>query len=101
MLNGTALDRQDTFHIGEREGTKKSSNIEVTTSPGTFDQALDTFMIFAWTSMSRDITNPYDLVFKLRADDWNLPAADVQEVWQGILKSPLKGDDLKKLGDDD
>jgi len=84
-----------------REGTKKSSNIEVKTTPGTVDLALDAFTIFAWTSTSRNITNPYDLVFKLRADDRKLSAADVKEVWQGILKSTLKGDDLKKLGAED
>ena len=84
-----------------REGTKKSSNIEVKTTPGTVDQALDAFTIFAWTSTSRNITNPYDLVFKLRADDRKLSAADVKEVWQGILKSTLKGDDLKKLAAED
>jgi acylphosphatase len=81
-----------------REGTKKSSNIEVKTTPGTVDPALDTFTIFAWTSTTRNITNPYDLVFRLRPDDDKLSGAEVKEVWHGILKSTLKGDDLKKLG---
>ena len=84
-----------------REGTKKSSNIKVTTTPATVDQALDQFTIFAWTSTSRNITDPYDLVFKLRHKDKMLSKADVKDVWHGILKSTLKGDDLKKLHDDD
>ncbi len=84
-----------------REGTKKSSNIEVATTPATVDPALDAFTIYAWTSTSRNITNPYDLVFKLRADDGKLSEAEVKDVWQGILKSTLKGDDLKKLRPED
>jgi acylphosphatase len=84
-----------------REGTKKSSNIKVATTPGTVDQALDKFTIFAWTSTSRNITDPYDLVFKLRHKDKALSKDDVKDVWHGILKSTLKGDDLKKLHEDD
>ena len=96
-LQGDA-ERLDDAVAAIREGTKKSSNIEVKTTPVMVDQALDAFTIFAWTSTSRNITNPYDLVFKLRADDGKLSAAGVKEVWQGILKSTVKGDDLKKLG---
>jgi len=84
-----------------REGTKKSSNIQVATTPGTVDRALGNFTIFAWTSTSRDITNPYDLVFTLRPEDKTLPDTDVKNVWQGILRSTLKGDDLKKLREGD
>jgi acylphosphatase len=99
-LQGDA-DRLDSAVAAVRDGTKKSSNIEVATTPGTVDQALDNFTIFAWTSTSRNITDPYDLVFNLRQKDKTLSAADVKDVWQGILKSTLKGDDLKKLSDDD
>jgi acylphosphatase len=84
-----------------REGTKKSSGIEVRTAPATVNPALESFTIFAWTSTSRDITDPYDLVFRLRPDDKKLSPAQVKEVWRGILKSTLKGDDLKKLHPDD
>jgi acylphosphatase len=41
-----------------REGTKKFSNILVTTIPATVDTSLDAFTIFAWTSTSRNIANP-------------------------------------------
>jgi acylphosphatase len=99
-LQGDA-DRLDNAVAAIRNGTKKSSNIEVTTTPGTVDQALDNFTIFAWTSTSRNITDPYDLIFNLRPKDKTLSPADVKDVWQGILKSTLKGDDLKKLRDDD
>ena len=99
-LQGDA-DRLDDAVAAIRNGTKKSSNIEVTTTRGTVDQALDNFTIFAWTSTSRNITDPYDLIFNLRPKDKTLSAADVKDVWHGILKSTLKGDDLKKLRDDD
>ena len=84
-----------------QEGTKKSSNIKVTTTAAAVDPGLDAFKILAWTSTSRNITNPYDLVFHLRPDDGKLAPADVKTVWHGILQSTLKGDDLKKLGADD
>lgn len=99
-LQGDA-DRLDSAVAAVRDGTKKSSNIQVATTPGTVDQALNNFTIFAWTSTTRNITDPYDLVFNLRPNDKTLSAGDVKDVWQGILKSTLKGDDLKKLRDND
>ncbi|MGO9417995.1 acylphosphatase [Roseiarcus sp.] len=82
-------------------GTKRSSDIKVSTSPGKVDPALKAFTIDAWTSTTRNITNPYDLVFRLRTDDSKLGPADVKTVWHGILASTLSGDDLKKLRPDD
>jgi acylphosphatase len=84
-----------------RKGTKKSSDIKVTTAPTAVDPALDEFTVDDWTSTSRNITNPYNLVFKLRANDEVLSKSEVHDVWHGILISTLKGEDLKKLGDDD
>ena len=99
-LQGDA-DRLDSAVAAVRDGTKKSSNIQVATTPGTVDHALNNFTIFAWTSTTRNITDPYDLVFNLRPNDKTLSAGAVKDVWQGILKSTLKGDDLKKLRDND
>ena len=84
-----------------REGTKKSSNIEISTVPAAVDHTLSTFTIVDWTSTSRNITDPYTLVFRLRGGDNVISKPDAKVVWQGILKATLKGDDLKKLGDDD
>jgi acylphosphatase len=83
------------------EGTKRSSDIKVSTTEETVDPALNAFTIYAWTSTSRNITNPYNLVFHLRPDDGKLKPADVKTVWHGILQSTLKSDDLKKLRSDD
>ena len=99
-LQGDA-DRLEPAVAAVREGTKRSSNIEVETIPPPVDPALTAFTILAWTSTSRNITNPYDLVFRLRGDDSKLSPAEVKDAWHDILKSTLQGDDLKKLGPDD
>jgi acylphosphatase len=52
-----------------RDGTKKSSNVKVAVSKAAADPDLNTFAVVGWTSLSRDIKNPYDLVFTLRADN--------------------------------
>ena len=84
-----------------QEGTKKSSDIKVSTAEDKADPSLNAFTIFDWTSTTRNITNPYTLVFHLRPDDGQLAPENVKTVWHGILQSTLKGDDLKKLGPDD
>ena len=84
-----------------REGTKKSSNIKVTTAPAAVDPALSTFTIIDWTSTTRNITTPYTLVFKLRDSDKAISKSEAKDVWRGILNSTLKGEDLKKLTPDD
>ena len=94
-------DRLEPAVAAIRAGTKKSSGIEVHTAAAAVDPSSSAFTIYGWTSTTRAITNPYDLVFKLRPDDTRLSPPEVKAVWQGILKSTLKGDDLKKLGPDD
>ncbi|MBV9288506.1 MAG: acylphosphatase [Hyphomicrobiales bacterium] len=94
-------DRLNEAVVAIRAGTKKSSNIEVKTTPAAVDPALSTFTIIDWTSTSRNITNPYTLVFTLRSDDRAISKAEAKGVWHEILRTTLKGDDLKKLGPDD
>jgi len=84
-----------------RKGTKKSSNIGVSTAQTPVDAALKTFTVDDWTSTSRNITDPYNLVFKLRVDDKVISKSEAHDAWHGILASTLKGEDLKKLGADD
>jgi acylphosphatase len=99
-LQGDANRLPDALSAVE-EGTKKSSDIKVTRTPAAVDPTLSAFTIYAWTSTSRNITTPYDLVFHLRPDNGKLAPADVKTVWRGILQSTLKGDDLQKLRPDD
>ena len=84
-----------------RAGTRRSSDIEVKSSPATVDPKLDTFTVIDWTSTTRQITTPYRLVFKLRNTDETISKADVTDVWHDILRTTVQGDDLKKLGADD
>jgi acylphosphatase len=99
-LQGDA-NRLDLAVAAIRQGTKKSSNIDVITTQAAIDPALDTFTVVDWTSTSRNITNPYTLVFKLRANDKVISKAEAKDVWHEILRTTLNGDDLQKLGDDD
>jgi acylphosphatase len=99
-LQGTA-DRIDSAIAVIREGTKKSSKIKVNTAPTSVNSALNTFTANDWTSTSRNITNPYNLVFKLRVEDEVISKSEAKDVWHEILRTTLKGDDLKKLGDDE
>jgi acylphosphatase len=84
-----------------RDGTKKSSNIEVKTTASTVDPKLNTFTIIGWTSTSRNITTPYTLVFHQRSKDKTISESEAKDIWNEILRATLKGDDLKKFGGDD
>jgi acylphosphatase len=96
----------DENRIGEavmaiRDGTRRSSDVNVSTSPAKVDPGLDKFTVIAWTSASRNITHPYDLVFHLRTNDEPVSKREAKQVWHEILRSTLKGEDLDKLDDDD
>jgi acylphosphatase len=80
------------------EGTKRSTGVRASPSPAKIEPNLKTFTIVDWTSSSRQITNPYTLIFTLRADDVVISPDDAKTVWHGILQKTLKGEDLKKLG---
>jgi acylphosphatase len=84
-----------------REGTKKSSDIEVSTNQIAVESDLNTFTVIDWTSTSRNITTPYTLVFTLRANDGVIPKSEAKDVWHEILRQTLRGADLQKLGNDD
>jgi acylphosphatase len=84
-----------------RNGTKRSSDVNVSTSPAKVDPSLNKFTVIGWTSASRNITHPYDLVFPLRTNDEPISRKEAKEVWHEILRSTLKGEDLDKLDDDD
>jgi acylphosphatase len=83
------------------EGTKRSSDIKITTTSAAIDPALNGFTIADWTSSSRNITNKYNLVFELRTDDTAISSTDAKAAWHQILKETLNADDLKKLQPDD
>ena len=99
-------DRIDQTLAAIRAGSKKSSkNNTIIPNAAALDPNLKSFTVFAWTSVSRNITNPYDLVFTLRPTDDQISHHDAKTIWNDIAKSTLKGDDLAKfvkhLNDDD
>jgi acylphosphatase len=93
--------RMDTALATIQEGTKRSSDIKITTTSVAVDPALNSFTIVDWTSSSRNITNKYNLVFKLRDDDTEISPKDTKAAWRQILENTLTADDLKKLRPDD
>ncbi len=84
-----------------QNGTKKSSDIKITTTPATINPDLNAFTVVDWTSTSRNITNKYNLVFELRTTDAEISPADAKTAWRQILEKTLNSDDLKKLRPDD
>ena len=82
-------------------GTKRSSDIKITTTPAVIDPSLNAFTIVDWTSSSRNITNKYDLVFELRPDDTAISLTDAKAAWHQILEATLNADDLAKLHPND
>jgi hypothetical protein len=65
------------------------------------DPALNAFRIVDWTSSSRDITNKYNLTFKLKADGAAISPNQAKAAWHQILENALDAEDLKKLHPDD
>lgn len=80
------------------EGTGKSGpNVKVSPTAAAVVPNLNTFTVMGWTSNSRQITNQYDLVFTLRHDDTTISKDEAEDVFCKILRTTLKGEDLKKL----
>jgi acylphosphatase len=81
-----------------RAGNKKSSTGNtVNLTDAALDPNLDTFTVYAWTSTTRTITNPYDLIFHLRSTDEEVSKKEAEAAWNSIAESTLKGDDLTKF----
>jgi acylphosphatase len=81
-----------------RVGSKKSSRNNVVDVAGApLDSSLNAFTVYGWTSTSRNIVNPYDLVFQLRPANDEITKKQAGAVWNAIAESTLKGDDLAKF----
>ena len=97
MLQGDK-DRIDKTLEAISAGNKNSSKANIIgESAAAFDPNLKTFTIFSWTSQSRNIKNPYDLVFNLRSADNEISGKDAKAVWNTIAEATLKGEDLAKF----
>lgn len=77
--------------------TKSSKNNAVAVVPAQLDPDLKTFTVFNWTSTTRNITTPYNLVFPLRPNDNQISPHEAKAIWNNIAENTLKGDDLAKF----
>jgi acylphosphatase len=79
-------------------GNKKSSKANIIgEAAAPVDPNLRTFTVFSWTSTSRNISNPYDLVFNLRPANNEISGTEAEALWNTIAESTLKGEDLAKF----
>ena len=78
-------------------GTRKSSNVKIETFTATVKPNLKTFTVIGWTSASRQITAPYNLVFTLRPDGKLISEQEAVKIYRRILRETLLPADLKKL----
>jgi acylphosphatase len=83
-----------------RKGTKKSSNVNVRTSFARVDSNLTTFTVVGWTSVSRHINHPYDLVFPLRNPDTVIKKSEVKPIWLKICENAITDEDTGKCDKD-
>jgi acylphosphatase len=84
-----------------RKGPKRATDVKVSTSSDNVSGDLKTFKIIGWTSVSRDITNPYDLVFFLRSPDSIVTKKKAKIAWLKICERAVKGEDVGKCDKDD
>ena len=91
-------DRIDKTLDAIRVGTQRSSTDNtVKAAPAAIDPGLKTFTVYGWTSLTRNITNPYDLVFTLRPANNKISRPEAKDVWNKIAQGTLQGDDLAKF----
>ncbi len=88
----------DAIRAGTKKSSKKSSqDNKIGVTADALDPSLKTFTVFQWTSTTRNITNPYDLIFQLRPAGDEISPKQAKGVWNTIAESTLKGDDLAKF----
>jgi acylphosphatase len=93
-------DRIDEALNAIQQGTKKSSDVNVSVSPTSIRPDLRTFTVVGWTSVTKNITQPYNLVFNLRPDDTTISKHEVKKVWLAICEKAVKGADSGKCNKD-
>jgi acylphosphatase len=93
-------DRIDKALSAVRKGTKKSSDVDVRVSPASIRPDLQTFTVVGWTSVTRNITKPYDLVFNLRPDNTTISKDEAKRVWLAVCEKAVKGSDSGKCNKD-
>jgi acylphosphatase len=77
-------------------GTKKSGPVIVNHFSIPIKPELKSFTIIRWTSISRGISNPYNLVFHLRPDDSMITKHEAKEVWLAICEHDVASEESGK-----
>jgi acylphosphatase len=93
-------DRIDKALNAIQNGTKKSSDVNVSVSPVSIRPDLQTFTVVGWTSVTRNITQPYDLVFNLRPDNTIISKDEAKRVWLAVCEKAVKDADSGKCSKD-
>jgi acylphosphatase len=93
-------DRIDQAVKAIQKGTKRSSDVNVSVSPASVRPDLQTFTVVGWTSVSRNITHPYDLVFNLRPNNTTISKHEAKRVWVDVCEKSVKGADAGKCKKD-
>jgi acylphosphatase len=83
-----------------REGTKNSSDVNVSITAASLDPGLKTFTVVGWASESRQIPHHYDLVFNLRSDNTTIKKREVKAVRLNICKETVQGTDFGRCTKD-
>ena len=78
------------------EEDEKSKDVQIKTTDAKVDPMLKTFTVVGWTSTSRKIANPYNLVFTLRKNDGAVAEKETNEEYHRILKATLSKEDYEK-----
>ncbi|MGC1937230.1 MAG: acylphosphatase [Pseudolabrys sp.] len=93
-------DRIDQALKAIRKGTKKSSNVNVSVSPAPAKADRNSFTVVGWTSVSRHILHPYNLVFNLRPSNTTIKKGEAKKIWLEICKETVTGEDSGKCKKD-
>jgi acylphosphatase len=94
-------DRVDQALTAIRKGTKKSSDVNVGVSLASVRPDLQTFTVVGWTSVTRHISHPYDLIFSLRPDNTIIDKHEAKKVWLDVCEKAVKGEDAGKCNKND
>ena len=90
-------DRIDQALKAIRKGTKKSSNVNVSVSPAPAKADRNSFTVVGWTSVSRHILHPYNLVFNLRPNNTTIKKGEAKKIWLEICKETVTGEDFWEM----
>jgi hypothetical protein len=73
-------------------------NVSVSPAPAKADR--NSFTVVGWTSVSRHILHPYNLVFNLRPNNTTIKKGEAKKIWLEICTKTVTGEDSGKCKKD-